>query len=381
MKALYDPWKEVPLRSSLLFFAGVFFLFSIIGFINDILSMGREPAGLLACMVVLSGCFAMLYAAAGFRLRRRSWMAIIPIFGLQFLLVNAIAKAFPRSAAGPVHGSLSATVEQRLTIDALGIVTVMVLAYMSFLIFSITEGRRHFRAQAEIELAAEIHDGLVPPIHARIGDFEFFGRSQPSGKVGGDLIDVVEGERGWVAYIADVSGHGVGPGLVMGMVKSAARMQLSSEGHTADLLSRLNTVLYPLKKPNMFVTLAYLAGNGTGREYALAGHPPVLQYHAAGGEITELRCSNLPVGILEQNAFEVARLQDAPGDVFVLITDGLLEVENQAGQEFGLEGVKAVLAKHATEPLEMIWEAIVAAVLAHGKPADDQSLLLVRRAA
>jgi serine phosphatase RsbU (regulator of sigma subunit) len=52
--------------------------------------------------------------------------------------------------------------------------------------------------------------------------------SLPSGEVGGDLIDVFQNNRGWIAYIADVSGHGVAPGVVMGMVKSAGRMQLSS---------------------------------------------------------------------------------------------------------------------------------------------------------
>jgi serine phosphatase RsbU (regulator of sigma subunit) len=45
----------------------------------------------------------------------------------------------------------------------------------------------------------------------------------PSGEVGGDLVDVFQTDRGWIAYIADVSGHGVAPGVVMGMVKSAAR--------------------------------------------------------------------------------------------------------------------------------------------------------------
>lgn len=382
MSPRHNPLKQVPLRSAVLFLAGVFFLFSSIGFISDILSMGRQPGVRLTLMVLLSGGVAILYALAGFRLRGRLWMAMVPILAAQLLLSNLIANHYPSGAAPKVMGRVEiAATEDRLEIDGLSIIAVMVTAYVCFVYFFITEGRRHFRVQAEMDLAAEIHKGLVPVIQARIGGFEFYGRSQPSGEVGGDLIDVVEGEHGWVAYIADVSGHGVAPGVVMGMVKSAARMQLSSGAGSAELLPRLNTVLYPLKKPNMFVTMGYVASSEKGWEYSLAGHPPILHYHAASGQISELECPNLPVGILEKSLFDVKSLAGEPGDVFVLITDGLLEVEDRAGQEFGAAGVKAVLAKHGPEPLERLWTAIMAAALAHGKPADDQSLLLVRRSA
>jgi serine phosphatase RsbU (regulator of sigma subunit) len=60
-----------------------------------------------------------------------------------------------------------------------------------------------------MELAAEIHHILVPAIDTKIGEFEFYGRSVPSGEAGGDLIDVFQNDHGWIAYVADVSGHGV----------------------------------------------------------------------------------------------------------------------------------------------------------------------------
>lgn len=105
-------------------------------------------------------------------------------------------------------------------------------------------------------------------------------------------------DRGWIAYIADISGHGVAPGVVMGMVKSAARMQLSSTEESAALLEHLNSVLIPIKKPEMFVTFAYLAWNGERLQYSLAGHPPILHYHA-----------------LTRRNFRISMLQSAPGNV------------------------------------------------------------------
>ncbi len=373
-------WDRVPRRSVALFFLGVFSLFSIVGFIGDIAELGRQRPLRLALGVVLSGGFAILYALAGFRLRQRWWVGALPIFVAQFVTINLIANWLP-SPARPAQMDPAelALLKQRLGFDGVSILIAMVAGYVCFLVFSITEGRRYFRVHAEMELAAEIHGVLVPHIEARIAGFEFYGRSQASGEVGGDLIDVVEGQRGWMAYIADVSGHGMAPGLVMGMVKSAARMHLTTGGGIAELLSRLNSVLIPLKKPEMFVTVACLASTDQGLDYSQAGHPAILWHHAASGQITELLCSNLPVGILDKSPFGVASVKCMPGDLFVLFTDGLLELENKAGEEFGMAGVKAALSQDAGKPLGQVWEGIVGAALQHGKPSDDQSLLLVRK--
>jgi Stage II sporulation protein E (SpoIIE) len=114
-----------------------------------------------------------------------------------------------------------ARLQSRLSLDGSAIILVVVLGYACLTYVSVSESRRYARALAEIELATEIHGVLVPPIDFKIGGFEFLGRSVPSGEVGGDLIDVATSQDDWVAYLADVSGHGVAPGLVMGMVKSS----------------------------------------------------------------------------------------------------------------------------------------------------------------
>jgi len=65
-----------------------------------------------------------------------------------------------------------------------------------------------FRTHAEIKLAQEIHQVLVPTIDTKLGGFEFYGRSSPSGEVGGDLIDVTGTAENWLRILADVSGTG-----------------------------------------------------------------------------------------------------------------------------------------------------------------------------
>jgi len=379
MKTTRPFWRSFPRKSLIAFLLGVFFIFSTTGFANDIVNMGRQPTFRFVLAVLLSGVFAMSYAVSGFVLRKQFWKAFFPIFAVQFVLMILLGKLFPNLPQPARLGAAEiARLQNRLTLSATAIIFAVALGYACFVYVSITEGRRYFRVHAEMVLATEIHHVLVPAIEARIGDFEFYGRSLPSGEVGGDLIDVFQDGQKWVAYIADVSGHGVAPGVVMGMVKSAARMQLSSAERSAALLERLNSVLQPIKKPEMFVTFAYLAWNGERLEFSLAGHPPILHYHAATKEISEVACSNLPLGMFGGQHFVNGSVQFAPDDLFLMFTDGLLEVTNAQDEEFGLAGVKAIISEHAGNPPGAILQAVLDATNRHGHAADDQSLLFVQ---
>ena len=243
----------------------------------------------------------------------------------------------------------------------------------------VAAGLRYVRAHTEISLARDIHRLLVPPIARRIGSFEFCGISIPSGEVGGDLIDLVESNGHWIGYVADVSGHGVGAGLLMGMAKSSARTQLRVAEPMNQLLNTLNAVLFDLKKPDMYVTFAGLQFDGSSElQFSVAGHLPILRYRAATSAIEELSVSQLPLAMFENQSFVSARAAWAAGDLFVILTDGLTEVFNKRDQEFGLDAIKTLIGERGTNPLEALQAAILEAVKRHGPQMDDQTILLIR---
>ena len=374
-------WKSVPVKSRAIGLLGVFFLFCTVGFSVDVMQLGRQSVPALVISVFLYAIFAILYAATGTVLRGQWWKAAIPLFVAQNVATNLLYNLLPVPPP-PVQMNAAdiARMHQRLNFSATANIIAMVLGYVCLLTVMITEGRRYFRAHAEIELATEIHRTLVPAIDTRICDFEFYGRSVPSGEVGGDLIDVFQDEKGWVAYIADVSGHGVAPGVVMGMVKSAARMRLLSREGSSGLMESLNSVLCSVTRPEMFVTFAYVASNGGQLEcaYSTAGHHAILHYHAASKQFSEVACSNLPLGMFAGQAFASSSVECAPDDLLLLLTDGLLEVEDTNGEEFGLAGVKVVVSRNADDSLGVILRALLDAVQHHGRASDDQSVLLVR---
>ena len=373
-------WKTLSRRSFFLFLLGVFFVFSAVGFASDVAEMGRTPKLRFILSILISGIFPVFYAFGGFALRKHFWKAFVPLFAIHFFLIGLLNGSFPSPRQGAQMDAADiARMHSRLSLDGFSIMTAVALGYACFVYVTIAEGRRYFRVHAEIELATEIHRVLVPAIDTQMGGYEFYGRSSPSGAVGGDLIDLAGSEDHWVAYVADVSGHGVAPGVVMGMVKSAARMLLSSGDDTGHLLPRLNEVLYPLKKPDMFVTFCFLAKNGEGLRVGLAGHPAILHYSARTNAITQLECPNMPLGIFPSGDFASSEVRTEPGDVFALYTDGFLEPANAAGEEFGITRLQAEFQKHGKEPLDVICRSLQESVARHGAQFDDQSLFLIRK--
>jgi hypothetical protein len=372
-------WKNVPPWARVVFLGGVFATFSVVGFVNDLFSLATSSLWRLALMVAMSGLLAVLYALCGFRGARLVPVAVaVHIAMVLGLLTYAPAPPAPTwlDAAG------LAALRGRLTLTGVGIVLCVVAGYVGFVTFISTEGQRYLRVRTEMVLAERIHRSLVPAVQTTLGAFEFSGGSFPSGEVGGDLVDLVPAGSGagWVAIVADVSGHGVPSGVLTAMMKSAVRMRLRSAGGVDALLADLNETLVPIIEPNMFVTCTSVALDGDGSlTLAAAGHPPALHYRFQTNDVVQHNTSNLALGLLANQEYVATALEFAPGDVLLLLTDGLLEVFDRKDEEFGLEGVSAVLRDRGRLPLADLGGRIRAAALAHGTQADDQTLLLIRR--
>ena len=375
-------WQRLPFSSMALFLLGVFFLFGITGIATDVFDVGRQTPQHLAVSIIFAGCTAIVYAVAGFSLRQKFWIAFFPILAAQLLIGGWIGRYLGTlPAPSQMDAAAIAAQQRRLAVDGWAIIIATIVGYICFLVVNIKEGRRYFRVQAEIELATEVHRILVPPIETKLGAWEFYGRSSPSGEVGGDLIDLAGDADKWVAYVADVSGHGVAPGVVMGMVKSAARMLLTSGDDATHLAPRLNEVLYPLKKPDMFVTFCFLAKTRDGLRLGVSGHPAILHFSARTGEVVQYEAANMPLGILPEGDFASIAVKAEPGSLFALYTDGFVECANAAGEEFGVQRLQDEFQKNGNKPLAEIHAALVASLRKHGNQFDDQSLLLIRQVA
>lgn len=362
-----------------LLYWGVFLLFGPIGVLVGLIQ--PEPAGWVIglALVIFSGVIATgwLYAIQ----RRRYWL-LVPINLLAFLYPPFIFSTLYRIRF--FNAGYEWSPFTRRAVLAAMVVALISVGFVLIVKYIRQESRAAERARAELSVAKGIHARVAPPIDLWQGPIDVLGRSRSSEEMGGDLIDAIAapGARAVEVILADVSGHGVGAGIVMSMLKSAIRTRLTSRVPLATLLADINGVLTDLTDEHMFATIACARIYEDGRvEYALAGHLPIIVATAEGKarRIEELANENLPIGITHDEVYVSGSAMLRPGDSLLFVTDGLTEVRHRVGgDELGLAPLRDAFAAHADAPLSEICERLFSLADTHGRRSDDQSVLLVR---
>ncbi|MBO0911729.1 MAG: serine/threonine-protein phosphatase [Acidobacteria bacterium] len=367
-------WAAVSPGLRLVGAAVVFLLFASVGFVTLMMDPREHGARDILLYAILSGVFAVGFAAFSVA-RKYGFFALLIVlrFSLEFL--DRRFRPLPQSLAYRPEA-----LEKQLLLLGIGAMASIFLGYILLIFFVRGLGTSYFRIKAEMGLAADIHRALVPEIRERLRGFELFGRSRPSGAVGGDLVDVAASEHRWTGYIADVSGHGVSSGVLMAMFKTAMRTRLIEGDSPAQALEAVHKTLLPLKPPQMFITAAVVEHAEGGQIfYASAGHPPLLHYRKASSEVMEYPPLDPPVGLMDGQTFSQSPIDFARGDVLVVLTDGLTEVFDSQGNELGLDRLKPVLAGSAGGALSEIVERLQSTARSFGAQVDDQTMLVARR--
>jgi hypothetical protein len=364
-------WHVLPLGRMKMFLAGYFFVGAAGGFAFDLLQLNASRVGGGFFWPVLVGTGAMALRAAGIKRVR-----VIPLL---FLLVGLTAwLGYWASRVSTPH-PVPVAVHRRVLFDAIGILVAICFGTRFLLFFAGTEGVASVRMQTELSLAHGIQATLVPTVSFQNASFELYGKSIPSTEMGGDLIDVIENYGGLVAYIADISGHGLPAGQLMGMLKTAMRLAVQFRQMPVAALESVDRVLPDLKEREMYATLALLRFDGSREaEYALAGHLPILHYRHGSRDTARLSMEQLPLGLIPGGSYASKRVIYSPRDLFLMVTDGITEVANAGDEEFGLARLQELLTQHATRALPEIWDLIMREVRQYGLQQDDQSLLLLR---
>jgi|HubBroStandDraft_4_1064222.scaffolds.fasta_scaffold03617_6 hypothetical protein len=370
-------WLTVPVHRLTYLLLAIFCMFGMVGCFVDLLALGEHPLPFVMVWTIFSGAIAAAAILTAFRAPRRLWIVVVAwIVGSR--LLDTAMHHFPLEITHPSmeHGVRTATV---------ACIILSIGACIFFLQFIQNEGRHAVRMQTELALAQGIQQTLVPIIDLRSGVVEIYGVSLPSAEVGGDLVDVVPLPDGSIfAYVADVSGHGLPAGILMGMIKTAVHTQLFDLPSPVAVFDRLSEVLPAVKEPHMYATCTALRifANESDRtcrvDYAIAGHPPMLHASASTTAASQLTDQQLPLGLLAGPPYKGHTVELALDDLLLIATDGILEAETKDGVEFGLEQLGSLLMENRTQPLATIARSIHQALSASYTQTDDQSLLLIR---
>ncbi len=218
------------------------------------------------------------------------------------------------------------------------------------------------RKQAEQELreheeqfrvARDIQQWMFPKEAPRVPGFDIAGASFPAAAAGGDYFDYLPllGDR-FGAVVADVTGHGIGPALLMAEARAYLRILAKRRENLGDLLSRANLVLAEDLSLERYITMILVGLDPEKKKlsWANAGHPSGLVIGADGACRAQLKRTGPPLGVRIDTHYTVETdLQLLEGDIVVLLTDGFEEAMNENDEFFGIDRILFHIHQHRNE--------------------------------
>jgi adenylate cyclase len=245
------------------------------------------------------------------------------------------------------------------------------------------------RLSGELDAARRIQVGILPqPESAFPGErrFEISASMEPAREVGGDLYDffMLDGERLFF-IVGDVSGKGLPASIFMAVSKALCKSAALRGGRRIeDLLREANAEIARENPESFFVTVfaAVLDARSGRLEYCNAGHEPPFVVPPGGGISRLAEGGGPPLCVLDGFAYVAAEHRMSPGEMVCVVSDGVTEAMNPAGELYGVAKLKGALQRNqsAANPAALVRaiRADVAEFAGNAEVADDLTLLALR---
>ena len=229
------------------------------------------------------------------------------------------------------------------------------------------ENIRQAAVRKELELASEMQNMLFPTKLPSNDKLEIDARYMPHQQVGGDYYDFIVLNENEVAFcVADVSGKGVAAALLMSNFQANLRILFNHTTSLSDLIKELNTKVMNSAKGEKFITLFIAKLNLVTKTltYINAGHnPPLLMSEKS---VSLLKIGTTGLGMLDELTKVKEGIVNLTGKTtIVCYTDGVTELENEAGQDFGIDSLKKVMIENNHLPVSDLNNRIIYSINKH----------------
>jgi serine phosphatase RsbU (regulator of sigma subunit) len=203
----------------------------------------------------------------------------------------------------------------------------------------------------DLQIAKEIQSWLLPANPPAIPGLEIAFATRPANTVAGDYYDVfarsaAEGKGGtFLIAIADVAGKSIPAAMLMATFQASLKTISATPGTLIELVSRMNQYACSNSQNGRRFTTAFIAEYdpaGRSLSYVNAGHNNPMLRRKSGG-IERLEIGGVPLGIMNDARYELGTVTLQSGDWLVIFTDGVIEAENAAQQEYGEERLTAMV--------------------------------------
>jgi serine phosphatase RsbU (regulator of sigma subunit) len=241
------------------------------------------------------------------------------------------------------------------------------------------------KREAELLAARRIQQHLLPDGPPTLPGFDIAGMTYPAAFAAGDYFDYLPMRDGLMGFVvADVSGHGIGPAIVTASTQAYLRSLAELHTEVDEILKLANAILCRETKDNLFVTLllAKLDPGTRSFVYASAGHPTGYILGSSGEVKAHLESTGPPLGIMPDAIFPVGcPMALEPGDLVLLLTDGLPEARSPEDSSFGIERAIDVVRNNRDQTAGEIVASVYRALQGFSRrdaPLDDVTVVVIK---
>lgn len=241
------------------------------------------------------------------------------------------------------------------------------------------------RIEQELTVAQNIQFSLLPSVPPEVKHLEIAFRSLPARQVSGDyfqLIPLPDGKLG--IFVGDVSGKGMPAALIMAVITTALRDEVTQQQEPGDLLNRLNArLLDRLLQNQMNSALIAAVFDPQSRELSIANAGMVQPYWRQEDTPWDfVDIGGYPLGASQRTNYSGRLLDFRSGSLMVLFSDGIIEAQNARGEFFGFDRIEVLLESMPTDiSAEDALQRILTAVEQHlgeEDAQDDITLMVIR---
>jgi sigma-B regulation protein RsbU (phosphoserine phosphatase) len=247
---------------------------------------------------------------------------------------------------------------------------------------AIIEGEKMRQA---LEMAREVQMSTLPAGMPTVPGYDVAATFHPADLTGGDTFDVSLLDQGLLLVLGDATGHGIAPALSVTQMQAMLRMafRLGADLDTAFL--QVNNRLADTLADDRFITafIGLLDPATNVLRFHSGGQGPILRYRAATRDYERFKPTSFPLGAMHLSALRAPIiLEMQPGDILMLVSDGIFEQENPRAEQFGEARVTALVDAHRDLPMAPLLALLVESVRAFAEgvsQADDMTAVLLKR--
>jgi phosphoserine phosphatase len=238
-----------------------------------------------------------------------------------------------------------------------------------------------------LEMAREVQMSTLPSAMPRIPSYDVCGTFRSAELTGGDTFDLSLVDQGLLIVLGDATGHGIAPALSVTQMHAMLRMAFRLGVDLRTAFVEVNNRLTEILPEDRFITaFVGLLDPQTHRlNFHSGGQAPIFYFRAADGVCECYKPTSFPLGAMPLAALKDAvTLEMLPGDILMLLSDGIYECRNRRDEEFGEARVQALVQAHhgksAAEWLTILFDSV--AKFTDGTPQeDDMTAVVVKREA